>query len=127
MSTEPRNLHDVLDSFDQQWSPRIVTQVNNYDVRVAKVQGTYIWHCHDNTDEFFMVLDGVLDIGLREGDTERVVTLQRNDVFVVPKGVVHRPASVDGASIAMFEMTGTLTTGTTDEAIPNYVDSTTGH
>jgi mannose-6-phosphate isomerase-like protein (cupin superfamily) len=129
MNTNPLNLDDVLKSFDQKWSPRIVTQVNNYDVRVAKVQGTYIWHQHDNTDEFFMVLDGQLQIGLRDGADhgERVVNLGPNDVFTVPCGVEHRPASADGASILMFEMSGTLTTGTTDEAIPDYVDSTTGH
>jgi mannose-6-phosphate isomerase-like protein (cupin superfamily) len=125
--TEPHNLHGVLDSFEERWSPRIVTQVNDYDVRVAKVEGTYVWHRHDNTDEFFMVLDGALDIGLRDNNAERVVTLRPHDVFVVPKGVEHRPASADGASILMFEMSGTLTTGTTDEAIPDYVDSTTGH
>jgi mannose-6-phosphate isomerase-like protein (cupin superfamily) len=127
MSTAPRSLHDILNSFEQRWSPRIVTQVNDYDVRLAKVEGTYIWHRHDNTDEFFMVIDGVLDIGLRDSEGERTVTLHANDVFVVPKSVEHRPASAHGASILMFEMTGTLTTGTTDEAIPDYVDSTTGH
>jgi ribosomal protein S18 acetylase RimI-like enzyme/mannose-6-phosphate isomerase-like protein (cupin superfamily) len=127
IDAEPRNLNDLLNSFEQRWSPRIVTQVNDYDVRVAKVEGTYIWHRHDNTDEFFMVLDGVLDIGIRESGAERTVTLHPHDVFVVPMGTEHRPASADGASILLFEMSGTLTTGTTDEAIPDYVDSTTGH
>jgi mannose-6-phosphate isomerase-like protein (cupin superfamily) len=127
MIEQPRNLYNVLETFTQQWSPRIVTQVNDYDVRVAKVSGDYIWHHHDNTDEFFMVIEGELNIGLREEAGERTVTLQPNEVFVVPKGTVHRPSSEHGASILLFEMTGTVTTGTTDEAIPDYVDSTTGH
>jgi mannose-6-phosphate isomerase-like protein (cupin superfamily) len=127
MTTEPRNVHGVLETFSQQWSPRIVAQINDYDVRVAKVSGDYIWHQHGNTDEFFMVLQGELCIGLREGAGERTVTLQVNDVFVVPKGVQHRPSSARGASIMLFEMTGTVTTGTTNESIPDYVDSTTGH
>ena len=61
----------TLASFDQLWSPRIVTQVNDYDVRVAKVAGEYVWHAHDDTDEFFLVLHGVLDIGLREQTLQR--------------------------------------------------------
>ena len=123
---DPRNLDTVLGSFDQLWSPRIVTQVNDYDVRVAKVSGEYVWHAHEDTDEFFMVLSGILVIGLREESGERAVTLNKGEVFTVPRGMVHRPASSDGASILMFERSGTLTTGDYSDDIPSNIDSTVG-
>lgn len=120
------NLHAALQSFTERWSPRIVTRVNDYDVRVAHVEGEHIWHNHTDTDEFFMVLDGRFDIALREGDgSERSVSLRSGDVFVVPKGQYHRPSS-PGASILMLEPSGTSSTG--DESdIPGHVDSTIGH
>jgi mannose-6-phosphate isomerase-like protein (cupin superfamily) len=128
MHTTPRNIPAALASFEQLWSPRILTSVNDYDVRIGKVKGEHIWHNHTNTDEFFMVLDGTFHIGLRDEDgTERTVTLHQHDVFTVPKGMMHRPFSPDGASILMFEPTGTSSTGDTHDAIPDHVDSTTGH
>ncbi|MFD6948570.1 cupin [Nocardiopsis sp. TSRI0078] len=129
MSEQPINLNDALDSFDQLWSPRIVTRVNDYDVRVAKVWGEYVWHAHDDTDEFFLLLDGDLRIRLREDaeGPERVVTLERGSVFVVPRGTEHRPESDGGASILLFEPTGTLTVGDRHGEVPDHVDPTTGH
>ena len=80
----------VLANFDQPWSPRIVAQVNDYDVRIAKVSGEHVWHAHEGTDEFFPVLEGTFHIALRDAVAEhapgeRVVTLERGAVFVVPK------------------------------------------
>ncbi|MFI1252369.1 cupin domain-containing protein [Streptomyces netropsis] len=133
MINEPIDLPTALKSFDQLWSPRIVTQVNDYDVRIAKVAGEHIWHAHENTDEFFLVLDGELSIGLRDGEPggadggERVVVLPKGAVFVVPRGVEHRPFSTAGASILMFEPTGTSTVGDRHDPVPGHVDATTGH
>lgn len=124
---EPIDLKSALSSFDQLWSPRIVTQVNDYDVRIAKVAGEHIWHAHENTDEFFLVLDGELGIGLRDGEGERVVVLPKGAVFVVPRGVEHRPFSTAGASILLFEPTGTSTVGDRHDPVPGHVDATTGH
>ncbi|NEE57428.1 cupin domain-containing protein, partial [Streptomyces sp. SID8455] len=93
-ATGPILLGDALGSFDALWSPRILTRVNDYDVRVAKVLGEHVWHVHENTDEFFLVVEGVLDIALRDGEAsedERTVTLRRGAVFVVPRGTWHRP------------------------------------
>jgi mannose-6-phosphate isomerase-like protein (cupin superfamily) len=123
MSSEPIDLDAALASFDQLWSPRIVASVNDYDVRVAKVAGEHVWHTHDNTDEFFLVLSGTLTIHLRD----RAVTLAKGSVFVVPRGVEHKPSSADGASILMFEPTGTLTVGDRHDEVPDHVDATTGH
>jgi mannose-6-phosphate isomerase-like protein (cupin superfamily) len=123
MSDEPISLSAALASFDTLWSPRIVTKVNDYDVRVAKVQGEHLWHTHDDTDEFFLVLDGELQIALRD----RTVVLSRGDVFVVPRGTEHKPSAPGGAQILMFEPTGTPTVGDRHEEIPDHVDATTGH
>ncbi|MEH0845719.1 cupin domain-containing protein [Micromonospora sp. CPCC 205711] len=127
MSDEPIDLAAALADFDQLWSPRIVTRVNDYDVRIAKVAGEHVWHAHDHTDEFFLVLDGELRIALRDDAGERTVVLPRGAVFVVPRGVEHRPSSVDGASILMFEPSGTSSVGDRHEAVPDHVDATTGH
>lgn len=127
--SEPVNLTDALASFDDIYSPRIVATVNDYDVRIAHTEGEHVWHRHDDTDEFFLVLDGRFDIALRDGSgAERTVRLQRGDTFVVPRGTEHKPSS-PGGSILMFEPTGTLTTGDGDLAeadIPANVDSTVG-
>ncbi|MFI9638504.1 cupin domain-containing protein [Micromonospora sp. NPDC051925] len=127
MSNEPIDLLTALASFDQLWSPRIVTRVNDYDVRVAKVAGEHVWHAHDHTDEFFLVLDGELRIGLRDGDGERTVLLPRGAVYVVPRGVEHRPSAPGGASILMFEPSGTSSVGDRHDEVPAHVDATTGH
>ena len=123
MSTSPVSLETALAGFEQLWSPRIVASVNDYDVRVAKVRGEHIWHTHENTDEFFLVISGTLTIELRD----RAVVLEQGSVFVVPRGVEHKPVSAEGASILMFEPTGTLTVGDRHDEIPDHVDATTGH
>jgi mannose-6-phosphate isomerase-like protein (cupin superfamily) len=120
-------LSDVLAGFDALWSPRIAARMNDYDVRVAKVAGEHIWHAHDDTDEFFLVLDGELRIELREPAGERSVTLRRGAVFVVPRATEHRPSSSGGASILMFEPSGTLTVGDRHDEVPDHIDATTGH
>ncbi|WP_424887261.1 cupin domain-containing protein [Streptomyces sp. XH2] len=127
MSNEPIALGKALASFDAFWSPRIVTRVNDYDVRVAKVRGEHLWHVHDETDEFFLVLEGELNISLREPAGERTVRLPQGTVFTVPRGTEHKPSSATGAEILMFEPTGTPTVGDRHDGIPDHVDATTGH
>ncbi|MEV6913313.1 cupin domain-containing protein [Amycolatopsis sp. NPDC051071] len=126
MSKQPIDLNTALAGFDEIWSPRIVAHVNDYDVRLAKVAGEHVWHVHENTDEFFLVLDGTLDIALREGAGERVVTLPRGSAFVVPRGTYHKPSSVDGASLLLFEPTGTLSVGDKHDEVPAHVTVTVG-
>ncbi|GAA2286617.1 cupin [Streptomyces ruber] len=127
MSNEPIALDRALASFDAMWSPRIVTRVNDYDVRVAKAEGEHLWHVHENTDEFFLVLDGELHISLREPAGERTVVLARGAVFTVPRGTEHKPYAPSGAAFLMFEPTGTATVGDRHDEIPAHVDATTGH
>jgi mannose-6-phosphate isomerase-like protein (cupin superfamily) len=123
----PIALADALASFADQWSPRIVTKVNDYDVRVAKVHGEHVWHVHDSTDEFFLVIDGELHIALREASGERTVILPRGSVFTVPRGVEHRPLAPVPTQLLLFEPAGTLTVGDRHDPVPGHVDVTTGH
>ena len=128
MTVQPVNLTAALASFDDIYSPRIVARMNDYDVRVAHARGEHVWHTHDTTDEFFLVLDGQFDVALREPDgSVRTVSLRSGDTFVVPRGVEHKPSS-PGGSILMFEPSSTSTTGDRHQGeIPDHVDSTTGH
>ena len=128
MAAAPVNLSAALATFAEIYSPRIVGRVNDYDIRIAHAKGEHVWHVHEHTDEFFLVLDGTFAVALREADGgERTVTLRQGDIFVVPKGTEHKPSS-PGASILMFEPSGTSTTGDRHEGdIPAHVDSTTGH
>ncbi|MFB7931691.1 cupin domain-containing protein [Streptomyces sp. NPDC056039] len=127
MTQEPVSLAHALASFSQRWSPRIVAAVNDYDVRVAKVEGEHVWHVHEHTDEFFLVLDGKLHIGLREPAGERTVVLPKGSVFTVPRGTEHKPCAPVPTAILMFEPTGTLTVGDRHDEVPDHVDATTGH
>lgn len=126
VNNEPIHLEAALATFDDLWDPRIIARINDYDVRIAKVAGEFAWHSHDNTDEFFLVLDGELRIGLRDENGERVVALSKGSVFVVPRGVEHKPSSTDGASILMFEPTGTPNIGDRHDQIPDHITATTG-
>jgi len=127
MDAKPVSLTGALASFDDVYSPRIAGRMNDYDIKVAHAKGDHVWHVHEETDEFFLVLDGQFDISLRDADgSETTVVLHKNDIFVVPRGTEHKPSSPGGA-ILMFEPSGTATTGDRHEGeIPDYVDSTTG-
>lgn len=120
------NIDELLDSFDELWSPRVLARVNDYAVKVAKVEGEYVWHSHVDTDEVFLVLDGELDIHMEIDGSQQVVSLKRNDTFVVPQGVQHRPISAGGARILMIEPADTLSTGDYAGSIPDHITSTTG-
>jgi mannose-6-phosphate isomerase-like protein (cupin superfamily) len=128
MDLKPVNLTEALASFDDIYSPRIVARMNDYEVRIAHAEGDHVWHVHDDTDEFFLVLDGRFDIAVRDSEgRETTVVLRTGDTFVVPKGIEHKPSS-PGAAILMFEPSGTSTTGDRHEGeVPDHVDSTTGH
>ena len=127
MTTPPVNLTEALASFSDIYSPRIVAQVNNYAVKIAHTDGEHIWHVHEDTDEFFLVLAGRFDIATRDDNgAESTVALEPGDTFVVAKGVWHCPSS-PGGSILMFEPATTSSTGDQREGdVPDHVTSTTG-
>ena len=116
------NLIEALGTFDDEWAPRNIATVNDYDVRVVHIKGEFVWHSHEDTDELFQVIAGEVQIHLRD----RTIHLGAGDIYVVPKGVEHKPASVDGADMLLFEPGGTTNTGTTDEALPDHINTTSG-
>jgi mannose-6-phosphate isomerase-like protein (cupin superfamily) len=109
------SLRQKLKSFDAQWAPKIIATYNDNDVCVVRVEGEFFWHKHDNTDDLFLVLDGELEIELRD----RKVTLKAGDLFVVPKGVDHRPCARRGeVRLLLMEYAGTPNTGDPLTATP---------
>lgn len=111
---DPVRLQAVLDAIDEPWSPRIVARYNGNKVFVAKAEGAFVWHAHPDTDDLFVVLDGELTIELRDGE----VRLGPGDLYVVPRGVEHRPRSDGGASLLLVEPEGTPNTGDPATAAP---------
>lgn len=105
--SEPVNLAEKLGSFSDRFAPRTVAEFNGHDVMVAKLDGPFVWHKHDDTDDFFLVLSGTLDIELRE----RIVTLAPGELFVVPRGVEHRPVARGEVHVLLLEKAGTPNTG----------------
>lgn len=104
------NLEQKLAGFAEHWSPKIVAAFNGHDVMVVKAKGEFVWHAHPNTDDFFLVLKGQLTIQLRDGD----VHLGPGDLYVVPRGVEHRPVAEQEVHLLLIEPVGTPNTG--DEA-----------
>ena len=111
------DLSEKLSTFSDHWSPRPVAQFNACDVMVVKVQGEFVWHKHDNTDDFLLVLKGVLDIELRD----RTITLHPGQMYVVPKGVEHRPVAREEVHLLLVEPTGTPNPGDAATAAPRKV------
>ena len=101
------DLRDKLSLFSEHWSPKVVATMNDYEVKVAKVKGEFVWHSHADTDELFLVVDGYLTIRLPDGE----VSLGPGQLFVVPRGVEHCPVAADEASIVLIEPAGVVNTG----------------
>ena len=106
----PINLADKLARFDATWTPHIVAALNGQLVKLAKLEGAFVWHDHANEDELFLVVEGRLRIELRDGD----VTLGPGELYVVPAGVEHRPVAEPTASVLLFEPASTAHTGDVD-------------
>jgi mannose-6-phosphate isomerase-like protein (cupin superfamily) len=94
--------------FDDYWSPKIVASVNDYDVKLVKARGEFVWHQHDATDEVFLVTAGQLRIQLQDGDD---VVLSPGELFVVPRGVRHRPVAGHETHLVLLEPYATVNTG----------------
>jgi len=111
------NLAAKLATFSEYWQPRVVGQFNGNDLMVVKVKGEFVWHKHDDTDDFFLVLNGRIDIQMRD----RIVALGPGEMFVVPKGVEHRPVAVEEAHVLLIEPRGTPNTGDAKTAVARKV------
>jgi mannose-6-phosphate isomerase-like protein (cupin superfamily) len=114
----PIDLAAKLSTFDEAWQPRTVALFNGHDVMVAKLRGDYHWHVHPDSDDFFLVLQGSLQIDLEDGTT---VALTPGQLYVVPKGVRHRPRADGEAHILLIEPTGTPNSGDSLTAAPRRV------
>lgn len=101
------NLLRKLDLIAEQWSPRVVAKMNDYQFKVARLQGDFIWHAHAETDEAFLVLDGQLRLDFRDGS----VTLGSGELYVVPRGVEHKPYAEAEVKLLLIEPRGVLNTG----------------
>ncbi|MFI8849431.1 cupin domain-containing protein [Streptomyces sp. NPDC053499] len=106
-SVVPVNLADKLSQFSELWSQKKVAVLNDYEVKLAKLKGEFVWHSHEDTDELFLVISGRLTIQLRDTD----VVLEPGELFVVPRGVEHCPVADEETAIMLFEPAGTLNTG----------------
>ena len=103
------NFREKLAKFSEQWSPKIIAQMNNYHFKLVKIQGEFVWHSHGETDDVFIVLDGQMSIELRDGR----VDLKAGEMFVVPKGVEHKPVAEGECQLLLVEPVGTINTGDT--------------
>lgn len=106
------NLKNKLTLFNEQWSPRIIAQMNDYHFKLAKIQGEFIWHQHAETDEVFYVVHGEMQIELRD----QTIHLREGELYVVPRGMEHKPVANEECHIMLIEPAGTRNTGdVTDE------------
>ena len=119
MNYSPINLQEKLSKFAEHWSPKIIAQMNDYHLKLAKVQGEFVWHAHPETDEVFLVVKGKLDIHFRDGK----VSLNEGELYVVPKGVEHKPIAEVECHILLIEPAGTVNTGDVvdDKTAPNDI------
>jgi mannose-6-phosphate isomerase-like protein (cupin superfamily) len=101
------NFNEKFAKFSEQWSPKIIAQMNDYHFKLVRLQGTFVWHNHTDTDEVFVVLDGEMTIEFRNGN----VDLKSGEMFVVPRGVEHKPFSAKECRIMLVERAGTINTG----------------
>jgi mannose-6-phosphate isomerase-like protein (cupin superfamily) len=107
MRLEPINFRKKFALFDEQWQPKVVAEMNDYQFKVVKLKGDFVWHDHKDTDETFMVIEGTLRIDFRDG----TVYVSAGEMFVVPKGVEHKPYAEDEVKLLLIEPRGVLNTG----------------
>ena len=113
------NLGAKLASFREFWSPKLIAELNGQHVRLARLRGEFLWHAHAEEDELFLVLEGRLRIHLRDGGpggAERTVELAPGELFVVPRGVEHKPVADSETAVLLFEPAGTVNTGDARDA-----------
>jgi len=103
----PINLRDKFGRIGEHWQPRVVAEMNDYQFKLAKIQGEFIWHKHDDTDEVFIVVDGRMKLEFRDGKVE----LNAGEMYVVPRGVEHKPIAENECAIMLVEPRGTVNTG----------------
>lgn len=107
MPHTPINFADALARFSDRWSPRVIAELNDYQFKLVKIEGEFVWHDHAETDEAFIVLDGSMSIELRDGH----VDLAAGEMYVVPRGIQHRPVAAGECHVLLIEPRGVVNTG----------------
>ena len=107
------NFADKLSKFSDHWSPKVIAEMNDYQFKLAKLQGEFVWHNHPDTDEVFIVIEGSMKIELEDG----VVELSAGEMYVVPKGVMHKPSAEKECKIMLVEPQGVVNTGEADSEL----------
>ena len=101
------NFEEKLALFSDYWSPRVIAEMNDYQFKLVKVKGEFIWHSHKNTDEVFIIISGMMNIEFKD----KTVNLSKGEMFVVPKGVEHKPYAEDECEVMIVEPRGVVNTG----------------
>ena len=117
---QPINLAQKLATFQSHYKPHIVSEFNGHEVMVAKLKGDFVWHHHDDTDDFFLVIEGELGIRLRIDGEESTVTLSAGELFIVPAGVEHQPFADEECQVMLIERQGTPNTGNEATAVEKH-------
>jgi len=115
----PISIEGKLDKFRERWKPKVIARMNDYEFKLARLEGEFVWHSHADTDETFIVIDGELTIDFRDG----AVQLKQGEMFIVPKGVEHKPRAGAECKIMLIEPAGTVNTGDSgsERTAPNDV------
>ncbi|NYJ76381.1 cupin domain-containing protein [Allobranchiibius huperziae] len=119
MTDDAVDLDEKFSHFTEHWSPKLVARINDYDVKIVKVEGDFVWHSHEDTDELFLVLDGELTIQLRDRD----ITLRPGQLYVVPRGVEHCPRADSEVRALLLEPAGVVNTGDAGGDLTAVVES----
>lgn len=110
MNYYPTNINNKFELFSEQWQPKVIATMNDYEFKIAKIEGEFIWHSHKETDETFIVIKGEIEIEFRDG----IVKVKEGEIFVVPAGVEHKPMSYKESQIMLIEPKGVINTGNID-------------
>ncbi len=120
MTHQPIDIAEKFSAFSDYWSPRVISRLNDYEIKLVKVRGEFVWHSHEDTDEMFLVVHGELIIQMRDGE----VTVGPGQVFVVPRGVEHCPIAGSEVHAVLIEPAGVINTGDAGGALTaTYDDS----
>lgn len=112
------NFKEKFTKFNEHWSPRVIAEMNDYQFKIVKVEGEFVWHDHPDTDEVFIVIEGVLFIEFRDGK----VKLESGEMFVIPKGVEHKPVANSECKIMIVEPKGVINTGDSESELTAQSD-----
>lgn len=113
---EKVNLNDKFSLFTEHWTPKIAGELNGQQVKLAKLKGEFVWHKHDEEDELFFVVKGILRMEFRD----KTVSINENEFLIVPKGIEHRPVAEQEVWVMLFEPASTLNTGDTESNLTQY-------